>query len=198
MSIPEHANPLDLFDDWFEEAKNCNDIAEPLAMTLATVDENQMPWPRTVLLKGHDEDGFTFYTNLGSRKARHLQANPKAGLCFYWMPLNKQVRIVGKVELVEDEVADAYFATRPRESQLGAWASRQSEPMPSLEDLMQRLQKYATQFGDGDVPRPDFWSGYRVVPDEIEFWLRGEFRLHHRRAYTRQPGGVWTSQLLFP
>ena len=198
MSIPEHENPLDLFDEWLEEAKNCEQIAEPLAMTLATVDENQMPWPRIVLLKGHDENGFTFYTNLGSIKARQIQAHPKAGLCFHWMPLNTQVRIVGNVEPVDDAVADAYFATRPRESQIGAWASRQSEAMDSMDDLLQRVQKYAIQFGDGDVPRPEFWSGYRVVPQEIEFWLRGEFRLHHRRAYVRQSNGTWTSRLLYP
>lgn len=198
MSIPENPDPFNLFNEWFAEARTCGQIAEPLAMTLATVDEHGMPWPRIVLLKEVSERGFTFFTNLGSKKARQLRENPKAGLCFYWMPLDKQVRILGQAELVADDEADAYFATRARESQVGAWASRQSERLATREDLEQRFEKYTKEFEGRDVPRPELWSGYRVVPEMIEFWLRAPFRLHHRRVYERQADGSWVSHLLNP
>ena len=198
MSIPENPDPIDLFNEWFAEARTCGQIAEPLAMTLATTDEDGMPWPRTVLLKDVTDRGFTFFTNLGSAKSHQLQQNPKAGLCFYWMPLDKQVRILGQAQLVSDDEADAYFETRPRDSQLGAWASRQSEPLAAREDLERRFQEYTEKFEGRDVPRPEFWSGYRIAPEMIEFWLRAPHRLHHRRVYRRQADGTWKSQLLYP
>ena len=197
MSIPDRENPIELFEQWLADARNCEQIDEPNAMTLATVDENGMPWPRIVLVKEVSDKGFSFYTNLGSLKARHLRANPKAGLCFYWMPLDKQVRILGQVESVDDADADAYFATRPRESQIGAWASRQSETLAERADLDRRFEEFSTKFEGEDIPRPEFWSGFRLVPELIEFWLRAPSRLHHRRLYRRREGG-WASELLNP
>lgn len=198
LSISEKSDPFELFREWFDEAQNCEAIDEPTAMTLATVDNQGMPWARIVLLKEVSEQGFTFYTNLESIKADHLAANPRAGLCFYWMPLHKQVRIVGDVEKVSDDDADHYFASRPRESQLGAWASKQSSPMASVNDLMIRVGEYAQQFADQDIARPPFWSGYRVVPNVIEFWLRQPFRLHDRLEYKRGKQREWTAQTLYP
>ena len=198
MSIPEDSDPIHLFNEWFAEARTCGLIAEPLAMTLATVDEHGMPWPRTVLLKEVSDLGFTFFTNLNSTKAQQLQHSPKASLCFHWMPLDKQVRILGEAALVSDEEADAYFSTRDRESQIGAWASLQSEPLDTREDLVQRVERYTKEFEGQEVPRPDFWSGYRLVPELIEFWLRAPSRLHHRRVYRRKSGGAWSSNLLYP
>ena len=198
MSIPKKSDPFDLFQDWFNEAQGCEAIEEPTAMTLATVDAHGMPWPRIVLLKDISEQGFTFYTNLESIKGKHLADNPRAGLCFYWEPIQKQVRIVGNVERVSDDDADAYFASRPRESQLGAWASKQSTPLASMNDLMTRVGEFAQQFADQDVPRPPFWSGYRLAPTVIEFWLRQPFRLHDRLEYTRDDQGVWGSENLYP
>lgn len=198
MQIPENPDPIDLFTEWLDEAKTHDEIIEPTAMTLATVDADGMPWPRIVLLKDVSDQGFTFYTNLGSLKAQQLDAIPKAGLCFHWMPLNQQVRILGDVERVDDAAADTYFDSRPRESQLGAWASKQSTAMASREELLQSLADYTAKFEGQDVPRPSFWSGYRLKPSFIEFWLRAPFRLHHRRAYTRKPDGSWTQEILYP
>ena len=198
MSIPDRPDPIHLFNEWFAEARACGQIAEPLAMTLATVDEAGMPWPRIVLLKEVSDRGFTFFTNLCSAKAQHLRNNSKAGLCFHWMPLDKQVRILGDAVVVSDEEADAYFSTRDRESQIGAWASRQSERLDTREDLERRFAEYTKEFAGREIPRPDFWSGYRVVPEMIEFWLRAPFRLHHRRVYVRDGGGAWSSHLLHP
>src|SRR5579871_568746 len=168
-------DPIDLFRDLYERAAiTC---AEPDAMVLSTADADGRPSGRYVLLKAVDERGFVFYTNLGSRKARALQVNPFASLCFYWPP-EKQIRVEGRVEPVSDAEADAYFATRPRPFQIGAWASAQSEPLESRARLNERVVDADARFQSGDVPRPPFWSGYRVVPDAIEFWTRDPARLH--------------------
>jgi pyridoxamine 5'-phosphate oxidase len=166
-------------------------------MVLSTVDADNRPSGRYVLLKAVERDGFVFYTNLGSRKARALAAHPFAALCFYWPSINKQVRIEGGVERTTDAEADAYFATRQRDSQIGAWASDQSERLDAYEVLDARVAAIRERFGDGVVPRPPFWSGYRVVPTSIEFWTRDPARLHRRERYDRH-GDQWTRSLLYP
>lgn len=190
------ANPFLLFHDWLEEAK-ASGLREPTAMTVATVDAEGRPHARMLLLKQADERGFVFYTNLNSPKARDLTQNPFAALCFYWMPLGKQVRVEGRVGPVTPEEADAYFATRPRLSQLGAWASSQSEPLGRYLDLELRVAAEAVKHGVGKVPRPPFWSGFRLVPDRIEFWKEKPFRRHERTVYTLNKDG-WSRQLLYP
>jgi len=188
-------NPLDVFRSLYARASELLD--EPDAMVLSTVDEHGQPSGRMVLCKGFDERGFVFYTNLASRKARALRASPRAALCFYWAPLGTQVRIEGVVVVVSDAEADAYFATRPRESQLGAWASRQSETLTSRAELEQRVAQVEERFAGEAVPRPPFWSGFRVVPRSIEFWTREAARLHVREHYERA-GDSWTRTLLYP
>lgn len=197
MSIANTPDPIALFHNWFDEAQACKAITEPTAMTLATVDPEGMPAARVVLLKAHDGRGFVFYTNLTSPKSQHLQQHPKAALCFFWMPLDKQIRVQGSVEPVTEAEADAYFATRPKQSQLGAWASKQSQPYSERLELEKRLVKYTAKYGLGTVPRPPFWSGYRLLPQKIEFWLKQPFRLHDRVVYTRSGDG-WERVRLFP
>ncbi len=169
----------------------------PNGMTLATVGADGRPSSRVVLLKGADESGFTFYTNIGSRKARELRHDPRASICIWWPALEEQVRVDGSVELVGDEEADAYWATRPRRSQLGAWASRQSEPLSSHEDLRARFEELQEEFDGRSIPRPEFWSGYRLVPDRIEFWKGRDDRLNERELFTRTADG-WEMTLLNP
>ncbi len=187
-------DPLDLFRDLYDRAAAT--CAEPDAMVLSTVDADGRPSGRYVLLKAVDQRGFVFYTNLGSRKARALSANPLAALCFYWPP-ERQVRVEGRVEAVSDAEADAYFATRPRPFQVGAWASSQSEALASRRVLDDRVRDAELRFAHGPVPRPPFWSGYRVVPDAIEFWTRDPARLHVRERYERDATG-WTVTTLYP
>lgn len=174
------------------------DLSEPTAMTLATADDGGRPQARTVLLKQVDERGFVFYTNRNSRKGRALAVNGRAALLFFWQPLMRQVEIEGTVEGVTDEEADAYWATRPRESQLGAWASRQSEILPSREEFEARLQALREEFVDREVPRPPYWSGFRVIPDRIEFWHGREFRQHERDCYWLTADGTWQWSMLNP
>ena len=173
------------------------DLPEPTAMTLATTDASGRPSVRTILLKGIDERGFVFYTNTLSRKGEELASSPRAALCFYWQPLKEQVTIEGRVEGVTPDEADAYWASRPRESQIGGWASHQSEPLDARDTLMQRFERYETRYAGRAVPRPAHWSGYRVVPERIEFWTAGAHRLHHRVLYDGGEQG-WQVTLLNP
>ena len=197
MAIIPADSPYALFTLWYQEAAACEGIDDHTALTLATVTPEGLPDARQVLLKGFDERGFVFYTNLTSPKARHLEAVPAAALCFYWMPLEKQVRIRGPVEPVTPEEADAYFASRPRQSQIGAWASKQSQLLESRYALEKRILKYGAKHALGRVPRPPFWGGYRLVPDSIEFWEDRPGRQHWRTRFVKTPGG-WESGLLYP
>jgi pyridoxamine 5'-phosphate oxidase len=190
------ADPLEQFARWFDEARSAP-ILEPNAMTLATVDAAGQPAARTVLLKAVDRRGLTFYTNLESRKARELAANPKAALLFWWPPQGRQVRFEGEIEPVDDAEADAYFATRPRGSQIGAWASGQSTVVADRATLEAAEREIATRFAGGAVPRPPFWGGYRLVPACVEFWQGRINRLHDRLRYTRRGKG-WDLERLAP
>jgi pyridoxamine 5'-phosphate oxidase len=196
MSIPDSDDPIALFAAWYGEAQSCG-LKNPTAVTLATVDDEGRPSARVVLLKGFDAAGFVFYTNFESRKGVQLQATRRAALCFYWAPLDRQVRVEGEAEPVSDADADAYFATRARQSQIGAWASRQSRPLGGRFELEKRVAKFAMKYGVGTVPRPPWWSGFRVAPARIEFWREGAFRLHHRYVFERTPAG-WTTERLYP
>ncbi len=188
--------PLHQFARWLEDATRSGEI-EPTAMSLATCDGSGQPSVRMVLLKQADEGGFVFYTNLGSPKATDLSTRPRAALCFHWKQLSRQVRVSGRAEPVADAEADAYFATRPRLSQLGAWASRQSRPMAGYYDLEKACALEALRHPMGAVPRPPFWSGFRVVPDRIEFWLQKPFRRHERVLHELRDG-AWSEHWLFP
>lgn len=189
-------DPHQLFEDWLAEAV-ASEPNDPNAMTVATVGADGQPSARMVLLKGHDAHGFVFYTNLDSRKGGELAAHPKAALLFHWKTLRRQVRIEGPVELVDDGEADAYFATRGRNSRLGAWASDQSRPLDARATFEARFAAMQARFGEGDVPRPPRWSGFRVVPAAIEFWQDRAHRLHERRLFTRA-GERWSEGLLYP
>ncbi|HEX7821255.1 MAG TPA: pyridoxamine 5'-phosphate oxidase [Sphingobium sp.] len=190
-------DPFSLFDQWYAEAR-ASEINDSNAMTVATADAEGRPSARMVLLKGHGPDGFVFYTNFEGRKAGELIANPHAALLFHWKSMRRQIRIEGVVSRVSDETADAYFATRSRDSQLGAWASDQSRPLASREVFRARFDAMQARFADGDVPRPPHWSGFRVTPERIEFWQDREFRLHERTLFTRDGQGGWRSGLLYP
>ena len=192
------AEILDTFNGLLEEAKASPD-PEPTAMTLATVGKGGRPAARTVLLKGLDERGFVFYTNFDSRKGRQLAGNPQAALLFHWKLIREgvQVKIEGTVEPVTAAEADAYFATRPRASQIGAWASLQSQTLPSREVFEQRIAEVEKRYEGVDVPRPPHWSGFRIVPDMIEFWYGARYRLHERQHYDRVDG-VWQKRMLYP
>ncbi len=189
-------DPLDLFNRWFADAQ-ASEIPLPNAMCLATADGNGAPSVRMVLLKGADARGMVFYTNMESRKSAHLKANARAALCFYWGALDRQVLVEGSTEIVPDEEADSYFATRPRDSQIGAWASAQSRPLASRAELERQFAEYSDKFAGGPVPRAPCWSGYRLIPDWYEFWRQGPSRLHDRLAFTRQADG-WSAQRLYP
>ncbi len=195
--LAEAREPIALFSKWLAEAIE-SEPNDPTAMALATIDEAGLPDARMVLLKAHDAEGFVFYTNLGSEKGRQLAAQPKAALLFHWKSLRRQVRVRGNVEAVTEDEADAYFASRPRLARLGAWASRQSEPLESRFALEQRVARYAARYPAGTIPRPPFWSGYRLVPAEMEFWRDGAFRLHDRMRFTRGDDGGWTKVRLYP
>ena len=189
-------DPIELFQDWFREAEEAA-VEVPEAMVLATASADGAPSARMVLLKGADADGFVFYSGYVSRKAGELQQNPRAALVFYWRPLGKQVRVEGRVEQVSEAESAGYFATRPRGSQLAAWASQQSHPLENREELERRYAELEREYEGREVPRPPHWGGFRLRPDAIEFWEHRENRLHERRYYTRAREG-WRAELLAP
>ena len=189
-------DPFQLFDEWFAEARE-SEPNDANAMALATADGDGQPHVRVVLLKAHGGDGFVFYTNEESAKGDQLRENPRAALLFHWKSLRRQVRIEGKVERVSAADSDAYFATRSRDSQLGAWASDQSKPLDSRASFEARYDEMKERFEGRDVPRPDHWGGYRVDPETIEFWIDRPHRLHERRIFTRRSGS-WGEGLLYP
>jgi len=189
-------DPLEQFEHWFAEAKRAG-VEVPEAMTLATAGGQGVPSARMVLLKGAGEDGFVFYTGYGSRKSEELEQNPRAALVFYWRPLGRQVRVEGSVKRVPEAESAAYFATRPRGSQLAAWASRQSRPLESRDELDRRYAELEREYEDRDVPLPPHWGGYRLRPEAIEFWEHRENRLHDRIRYTRAREG-WKVERLSP
>lgn len=190
-------DPFKLFDTWFAEAKQ-SEPNDADAMALATADKDGDPSVRMVLLKGHGRNGFVFYTNEDSNKGQDLAENPNAALLFHWKTLRRQVRIEGWVDRVSDKEADAYFATRSRDSQLGAWASDQSSPLPDRETFEDRFAQTRLRFEGKPVPRPSNWGGYRVYPLAIEFWQDRPHRLHERRLFLAQEDGSWTESLLYP
>ncbi|MFT6580896.1 MAG: pyridoxamine 5'-phosphate oxidase [Alphaproteobacteria bacterium] len=199
MAITNTDNPLSLFTEWFEQAKQA-EINEPTAVTLATANKDGRPSARMVLLKNHDENGFVFYTNLESRKGDELRENPFAALLFHWKSLKRQIRIEGSIELVPESEAEAYFASRDRGSQIGAWASDQSRPLSGRFELEKNIAKFAAKFGVSAIPKPAHWSGFRLCPDYFEFWDDGKFRLHDRIVYKRgtDANKAWDTQRLFP
>ncbi|WP_342379096.1 pyridoxamine 5'-phosphate oxidase [Myxococcus stipitatus] len=194
MLIPP--DPIQRFADVFERARQAIPV-DPNAVVVATVDADGRPSARVVLLKDFDRRGFVFFTNHESRKGRALLGQPFAALCFYWQPLDEQVRVEGRVEVVSPQEADAYFHSRARGSQVGAWASLQSRPLGSREELENRVEEVEKRYAGGEVPRPPHWSGFRVVPDRIEFWHARPSRLHDRHVYLRDGEG-WRAQMLYP
>lgn len=190
-------NPTDVFAQWFAQATELG-IHEPNAMTLATISPEGTPSQRTVLLKAFDQKGFTFFTNYSSRKASHIAANPAVCLLFPWIALERQVIIQGRAEKISAAESLIYFATRPRESQIGAWVSNQSEVITSRKILLQKIEEIKTKFSHGEIPLPSFWGGYRIVPETVEFWQGGPARVHDRFLYTRQADGAWRIDRLSP
>jgi pyridoxamine 5'-phosphate oxidase len=192
----QSTEPYILFRKWLAEAEK-SEPNDPNAMALATVDENGLPDVRMVLLKGYDEHGFVFYTNFESNKGRELLSSMKAALCFHWKSLRRQVRVRGPVEKVSDAEADAYFSSRPRGSRIGAWASKQSRPLESRFALEKAVAEYTAKYAIGDIPRPPYWSGFRILPQTIEFWQDKPFRLHDRLVFTKA-GEKWATERLYP
>jgi pyridoxamine 5'-phosphate oxidase len=190
------ADPFALFGKWLAEAR-ASEINDPEAMALATVDADGLPDARMVLCKQADADGLVFFTNIESAKGRELAATPKAAALFHWKSLRRQARIRGAVTMLDEAAADAYFRTRARESRVGAWASQQSRPLESRAHLEELVVDYSARFGEGEIPRPTYWRGYRLAPEQIEFWQNGDFRLHDRIAFARAGEG-WRRERLFP
>ena len=189
--------PFRLFGNWLEDATK-SELNDPNGVALATVDQDGMPDVRMVLLKGFDESGFVFYTNFESAKGREILGSMKSAMCFHWKSLRRQVRIRGNVEVVSDAEADAYFASRPRGSRIGAWASRQSRPLESRFALEKAVAEYTARYAVGEIPRPKHWSGFRIVPVSIEFWHDRPFRLHDRVTFSRRPDSGWDKARLYP
>ena len=191
-------DPFELFEEWFEVAKK-KEINDPNALALGTASKEGVPSVRMVLLKGFDKDGFIFYTNLKSQKSKELKENPNATMCFHWKSLLRQIRIVGKLNQVDDKTADDYYSTRAYESRIGAWASKQSSILKSRDELLNNLENFKKKYSDKDkVPRPDHWSGWNLKPSSIEFWLDGDNRIHERLKYTLDNNNNWEKSLLSP
>lgn len=197
MDLHDRADPLALFAAWLAEAAE-HEPNDPNAVALATADASGAPSVRMVLLKGFDPAGFVFYTNLESRKGGQLAANPRAALCFHWKSLRRQVRVEGPVSPVSAAEADAYYASRPRGSRIGAWASRQSRPLSGRDELERAVAEAEARFPGDEVPRPPFWSGFRVAPERVEFWAERPFRLHDRIVFLRGGAGGWTAERQYP
>lgn len=199
MAVPaDFMEPINLLSEWLKDAEK-SEPNDPTAVALATVGADGMPSQRMVLMKACDERGLVFYTNLGSKKAQELGGNPNAAMLFHWKSLRRQVRIEGAVEPAGGEEADKYFASRARASRIGAWASKQSQPMEGRFEFESAIAKYTAKFGTGDIPRPEFWSGFRLKPKYFEFWRDRKFRLHERKTYSfhKETGG-WTTGEIFP
>lgn len=190
-------DPFTLFEQWFSQARATLSIAEPTAMSLATVSADGQPSVRIVLLKTFDEHGFTFFTNYDSRKSGEMLQNPRVALCFYWMPLDKQVRILGTAEKAGAIESDAYFAGRPRERQIGAWTSKQSSELTSRKQFELELNATEARFENQEIPRPPHWGGWRIIPREFEFWQKAPHRWHERLVFTKTLSG-WEQRLLYP
>ena len=191
-------DPFELFEEWFEVAKK-KEINDPNALALGTASKDGVPSVRMVLLKGFDKDGFILYTNLKSQKSKELKENPNATMCFHWKSLLRQIRIVGKLNQVDDKTADDYYSTRAYESRIGAWASKQSSILKSRDELLNNLENFKKKYSDKDkVPRPDHWSGWNLKPSSIEFWLDGDNRIHERLKYTLDNNNNWEKSLLSP
>ncbi|HEY5154057.1 MAG TPA: pyridoxamine 5'-phosphate oxidase [Acidimicrobiales bacterium] len=191
------ADPMDQFHHWFAEAQRVG-LHEPEAMVVSTVAQSGVPSSRFVLLRDAEAGAFTFFTNYGSQKSRELAENPSVAICFPWNVISRQIRVVGTAERASDEASDAYFATRPRLSQIGAWASTQSAELSGRDELERSLAEVEARFGDGDIPRPANWGGFRVLPHEFEFWQARPYRLHDRFRYRRADGGGWAAARLWP
>ena len=191
-------NPIELFNEWFNEAKK-TEINDPNALALATSSKDGAPSVRIVLLKGFNQNGFVIYTNLDSKKSIDIKNNPNAAMCFHWKSLLRQIRITGEITKVSDEDADLYFKSREYESRIGAWASKQSSVLKNREELYQEIENYKKKYSDkNNVPRPSYWSGWNLNPNEIEFWLDGKNRIHQRLKYIKSQNGIWNRSLLSP
>ena len=191
-------DPIELFRAWMEEAKK-TEPNDPNALALATSDKDNSPSVRMVLLKDFSKDGFTFYTNLNSQKGNELKSNPKAAMCFHWKSLLRQIRITGQIKKVSDKVADEYYNTRGYESRIGAWASKQSTILKNRDELLKSIEAFKQKYNDqSKVPRPDHWSGWNLIPSNIEFWLDGDNRIHERLKYSKDETGSWVKSLLSP
>ena len=190
-------NPIDLFKKWFKKAEE-TEINDPNAVALATADQKNQPSVRMVLLKGLSDKGFVFYTNFNSKKGSDLKSNQQASMCFHWKSLRRQVRVIGQVEQVTEKEADEYYNSRPYKNRISAWASNQSEQLESREVFLKKIAEFEKKYPDtNNVPRPPHWSGWRILPKEIEFWLDGEGRIHERLNYINQKG-KWTKEILYP
>jgi pyridoxamine 5'-phosphate oxidase len=191
-------HPIETFHSWFQNAKNHKEIIDPTAVNLATASKEGKPANRMVLLKDYSEKGFVFYTHINSHKGKHLCENPYAAMCFHWPALKQQIRIEGAIQTVSDQEADAYFASRPLQSQIGAWASQQSEVLEHPAALAQNIASYTSRFLGKSIPRPPHWSGFILVPHTIEFWEEGPFRIHKRIRFSKNKHNIWQSHKLYP